>query len=121
MRSPLYRTPFPRSYWVDPGKFLAGYYPGDQRKDMMKEKMASLMACGIRCVINLMEPDERDHEGLPFVDYTPVLKTLANGRALVDCRRMPIRNHLIPSRDFMVQILNCIDNTLEKNRPVYTH
>lgn len=115
------KTPFERSYWVVPGKFLAGYYPGDRQMSVIKQKMSDLLACGIRCVINLMEPDERDHEGLPFVDYAPVLKTLANGRAIVDCQRMPIPNLWIPSRDFMVQVLDWIDNTLGENRPVYIH
>ncbi len=115
------KLPFDRSYWVVHEKFLAGYYPGDRQKDMMELKLQGLLDCGIRCIINLMEPDERDHEGLPFVDYTPVLKTLANGRARVDCQCMPVRNLWIPSRDFMVQILDCIDNTLGENRPVYIH
>lgn len=113
--------PFSRSYWVVPGKFLAGYYPGDRQKDMMKQKMADLLACGIRCVINLMEPDERDHDGLPFTDYAPVLKRLADGGPPVACHRMPIRDLGIPSREFMVQILDCIDESLAMERPVYVH
>jgi hypothetical protein len=113
--------PFDRSYWVIPGQFLAGYYPGDQDRRTMEEKMHGLLNCGIRYIINLMEPDELDHEGLPFVDYAPVLKGLADGRAWVDCHRMPIRNLWIPSRDFMVQVLDCIDDALGKNQPVYIH
>ena len=89
-------TPFPRSYWVVPGKFLAGYYPGDRQKDMMKQKMTDLLACGIRCVISLMEPDEQDHDGLPFTDYAPVLKRLSDGGPPVACHRIPIRD-LVPT------------------------
>ena len=37
----------------------------------MALKLQGLLDCGIRCVINLMEPDERDHDGLPFLDYAP--------------------------------------------------
>jgi len=117
----MLNKPFSRSYWVIPGRFLAGYYPGDQHRETMDEKMQGLLICGIRYVINLMEPDELDHEGLPFVDYAPVMKSLSNDGSLISCRRMPIRNLGLPSRDFMVQILDCIDDTLGMNRSVYVH
>lgn len=114
-------TPFPRSYWVIPGKFLAGYYPGDRQKDMMKQKMSDLLACGIRCTINLMEPDELDHDGRPFTDYMPVLQRITNGSPPVTCHRMPIRDLGIPSRELMVQILDRIDDSFALDRPVYVH
>jgi hypothetical protein len=41
------KTPFERSYWVVPGKFLAGYYPGDLDKDMMSYKLNGLLSAGI--------------------------------------------------------------------------
>ena len=113
--------PFSRSYWVVPGKFLAGYYPGDRQKDVMKQKLIDLLTCGIRCVINLMEQDERDHDGLPFVDYAPVIQKLADGGPPIACYRMPIRDLGIPSRELMVQILDRIDDALKNDRPVYIH
>jgi len=113
--------PFSRSYWVTPGRFLAGYYPGDRNKDLMKQKMSGLLACGIQLVINLMEPDEKDHDGLPFVDYAPVLKRLTDGGSPVECHRMPIRDLNVPSPEFMVQILDRIDASLNENRFVYVH
>jgi hypothetical protein len=114
-------TPFSRSYWVIPGRFLAGYYPGDRNKDLMKQKMSDLLACGIQLVINLMEPDEKDHEGLPFLNYVPVLKRLTDGGPSVECHRMPIRDLDVPSPDFMVQILDWIDVAMGGDRPVYIH
>jgi len=33
MKNP--KPPFDRSYWVIPGKFLAGFYPGDRQNDLM--------------------------------------------------------------------------------------
>jgi hypothetical protein len=114
-------TPFSRSYWVVPGKFLAGYYPGDPRMDVVIRKMSALLACGIRCIINLMEPDERDHDGLPFVDYEPVFRSLAEGGPPVRCYRMPIRDLDTPSRDDMIRILDRIDGVLKQDIPVYVH
>ena len=115
------KTPFDRSYWVVPGKFLAGYYPGDRHKDAMERKLRGLLDCGIRCVINLMEPEERDHDGLPFLDYVPVLKRHTDGGQPVECRRMAIRDLHVPSRERMVQILDLIDASLNENRSVYVH
>jgi hypothetical protein len=114
-------TPFDRSYWVIPDKFLAGYYPGDRDQSVMVQKMRDLLSCGIRCTINLMETDETDHEGLRFRNYEPILKKLANGNFPVSCHRMPIRDLGIPSREFMVQILDRIDDALSEDCPVYIH
>ena len=61
--------PFPRSYWVVPGKFLAGAYPGSINPEEAKEKMKALIHSGIRSVINLMEKDEVDGNGDPFSPY----------------------------------------------------
>ena len=57
--------PFDRSYWVVPGRLLAGYYPGDRQEEVMTLKLQGLLDCGIRCIINLMEPDETDYKGRP--------------------------------------------------------
>jgi len=114
-------TPFDRSYWVIPGKLLAGYYPGDRQRDLMVEKLRGLLNCGIRSVINLMEPDERDHEGRPFVDYGPVLKRMADGAAPITCHRMPVQDLNIPTAIFMIQILDTIDASLHEDQPVYVH
>jgi protein-tyrosine phosphatase len=121
MSSNACKLPFPRSYWVSPGKFLAGYYPGDRRNKAMEQKMKALLDCGIRSVINLMETDERDHEGFLFKDYEPVLKHLTDGGFPVECLRMPIRDLDVPTPDFMAQILDRIDHAIEKGLPVYVH
>ena len=114
-------TPFDRSYWVIPEKFLAGYYPGDRDPAVMKQKMRDLLDCGIRCTINLMEADERDHDGLPFRNYEPILKYLTDGNLPVSCHRLPIVDLGVPSKDFMIQILDLIDTTLQQDHPIYIH
>jgi len=115
------KIPFDRSYWVIPGRFLAGYYPGDRHRELMEQKLKGLLSCGIRCVINLMEPEERDHDGKPFVDYAPELKKMADGNTPIDCYRMPIRDLRVPKEGFMIQILDTIDASLHEERPVYVH
>lgn len=113
--------PFPRSYWVVPGRFLAGFYPGDRRPSLMKEKLAGLIACGIRCVINLQEPDEVDQDGMFFVDYAPALEGLTGYDSPVILHRMPIPDQGIPPPEFMERILDLIDEALEQDLPVYVH
>ena len=51
----IHKIPFGRSYWVIPGSFLAGYYPGQPSRDMMEQEIGDLLDCGIRSIINLME------------------------------------------------------------------
>jgi hypothetical protein len=36
-------VPFPRSYWVVPGKFLAGYYPGSRDSVTAQAKLKNLL------------------------------------------------------------------------------
>lgn len=64
-------TPYPRSYWVMPGRLLAGYYPGAPDPVEAAGKLQALFDVGIRCIVNLMEPDERDYRhGCRFTDYS---------------------------------------------------
>lgn len=51
-------VPFGRSYWVVPGKLLAGFYPRSLDPKEAHMKLKSLLDHGIRHVINLMEPNE---------------------------------------------------------------
>jgi hypothetical protein len=69
--------PFPRSYWVVPGELLAGCYPGAKNPKEATAKLTALINSGIRHVINLMEPDERDRTGQLFVPYEDRLESIA--------------------------------------------
>jgi hypothetical protein len=70
-------VPFPRSYWIIPGKLLAGFYLGAKDHKEATEKLTALINAGIRHVINLMEPDERDFTGHRFVPYDEVMESIA--------------------------------------------
>jgi len=71
-------VPFPRSYWVVPGKFLAGYYPGSRDSVTARTKLKNLLEHGIRHFINLMERDEDNFQGEKFVPYEDQLQNMAN-------------------------------------------
>ena len=50
--------PLPNSYWVLPGRFLAGEYPASGGKRGAEERLGGLLAAGIDLFIDLTEPDE---------------------------------------------------------------
>lgn len=116
------KRPFPRSYWVIPGQLCAGFFPGDRNKASMEHKLEGLLDCGIQHIINLMEPDEYDQNGLPFVDYADVYRRMAHARNIsATVVRFPIRDVSIPSRETMQAILDDIDHAIGRNSPVYVH
>jgi len=115
-------TPFPRSYWVLPGSLLAGFYPGSQDPVEAGAKLQALFDVGIRCIVNLMEPGERDRSGLLFSDYSGIFAEIAAGQAQeVCCLRFPVRDLDVPNEAIMGQILEAIDAAIEAGRPVYVH
>lgn len=115
-------TPFPRSYWVVPGRFLAGYYPGDTDPQKREEKLRSLLEAGIRYVVNLMEEDETNWEGDTFFPYSDMLASCAAGMGVeVTCVRRPIADLSVPAIEEVRQILDEIDRVIETGRPVFVH
>ncbi|MCS6244909.1 MAG: hypothetical protein H2172_13785 [Opitutus sp.] len=60
--------PFKRSYWVVPGKLLAGCYPGAQTLESAQAKAKGLLAVGVTDIVNLMEVTESNRDGQGFAD-----------------------------------------------------
>lgn len=116
-------TPYPRSYWVMPGRLLAGYYPGAPDPVEAAGKLQVLFDVGIRCIVNLMEPDERDHRhGGLFADYSGIFAEIAaEQQEAVSCLRFPVPDLQVPDIDTMHRILDAIDAAIEAGRPVYVH
>ena len=115
-------VPFPRSYWVVPGKLLAGYYPGSRDPLTSKAKLKGLLDHGIRHIINLMERDERNFQGKGFLPYEQQLRTTAKEMAIpIELVYMPITDMEIPPEEGMVAILDVIDRAIEQNPAVYLH
>jgi len=114
--------PFPRSYWVLPGKLLAGCYPGDTSTADAEEKLRGLLRCGVSHVVNLMESHEVDHQRKPFTAYDSLLRELAMplGRNVV-CTRHSIRDLSVPEVVAMGKLLDSIDAALANGNVVYVH
>ena len=109
------RHPIPESYWVIPGRFLAGEYPGGFNRERVRQRMDTFLEAGLNTFINLTGLDE-----LP--PYLPVLLEEAKiYECQVESIHLPIRDFGLPTREEMITILDHIDDALEKNRNVYLH
>jgi hypothetical protein len=107
---------------VVPWKFLAGCYPGSISEDRADKKLRALLEHGIRHVISLMEPDEKDWSGKSFMSYEAQMTSIAKSMGhTVNFDTMPIKDTWIPSRPEMCRILDRIDQNIEDQRPVYIH
>ena len=107
--------PISESYWVEPGRFLAGEYPGLAHGEQLRQRLDSYLDFGINTFIDLTDPDE-----LP--SYLPMLKEQA-GYYDIDIRykRFTITDHSVPTPETMRAILNEIDSSLAAGRKVYVH
>jgi ADP-ribosylglycohydrolase/protein-tyrosine phosphatase len=106
-------TPIPNSYWVQPGRLLAGEYPGSMSRADAMERVQRLLSAGVTSFIDLTEEGE-----LP--EYDTLLPELTERR--VRYKRMPIFDHSIPdSPAHMARILDAIDNELNAGQCVYLH
>jgi hypothetical protein len=54
----ILEVPFNRSYWVVPGKLLAGGYPGSRDPIEEERNLKGLIQAEIRHVISLLEADK---------------------------------------------------------------
>ena len=106
----------PNSYWVHPGRLLAGEYPGHADEAKAREKLARFLSGGIDCFIDLTEEGE-------LVAYDDLLIELAGARGVqVEYHRHPIRDVSIPRhRKEMIAILDRIDAGIGAGRTVYVH
>jgi ADP-ribosyl-[dinitrogen reductase] hydrolase len=102
-------NPLPNTYWVVPGRVLAGEHPTGRTPDETRERVERLLAAGITSFIDLTFPEELE----PYDHELPVD---------VEYLRKPIRDHGIPVRpEHMADILGCILHFLRTNRTVYVH
>jgi len=118
LATPDATPPTSSSYWVVPGLLLAGAYPGDPDPDEHQAKVQALLDAGIRTFINLMQEDETNYAGEPFVPYQDLAKQLCPD---VCCYRHAIRDLSAPTPALMTAILDAIDASLAAGSPCYAH
>ena len=109
--------PIPDSYWVVPGKLLAGEYPGAPTEPEACRKLAILLDAGVRQFVDLTEAGEYD-----LRPYWPTVQQLAAERGLeVAHERMSIPDMTAPTPAHMRAVLDKIAAAIGQERPVYVH
>ena len=118
----ILKVPFNRSYWIVPGKLLAGCYPGSEDPIEEERNLKGLIQAGIRHVISLMEPREYDRPYDPFPPYVDHMESIAQKlKVSVTFDQISIRDFSVPTERQMVRILNQIDMCIKYDKPVYVH
>jgi protein-tyrosine phosphatase len=108
--------PIPDSYWVLPGKLLAGEYPGSRvYLEPAHSRLNALLEAGVDCFIDLTRQGE-----LP--DYSALLQEEAASLGKeAQYLSFPIGDFSIPTVEGMKAVLDAIDHALESGRVVYVH
>jgi hypothetical protein len=112
-------VPVPRSpdcYWVLPGEFLAGEYPGHRDDAEATRKLRALVDAGIRVFVDLTEAGEQD-----LRPYAQLLEGLSEPAEPLTYHRLPIRDVNIPTITRMREIQTVLQDALADGRPVYVH
>lgn len=106
--------PLDNSYWVEPGRLLAGEYPGGRNDDATRKRVRQLVESGIDCFVDLTMPGELERYDL----WLPGVQ----GRNAVAHVRRAIPDHSVPDDPRqMSAILDEIDTALGAGRRVYVH
>ena len=110
----LYR-PISESYWVEPGRLLAGEYPGGYDEEQARKRIDALVKAGFNTFIDLTQPNEMS----PYVN---ILNEQAQVHHMdVRYQRFPIGDFGLPTREQMISILDTIDTELQAGRKLYLH
>ncbi len=108
--------PMANSYWVVPGRFAAGEYPGSLNRADADRRLRRLLRAGIDHFIDLTRPAD----GLE--PYEPMLREHAYAeRVEVRWEPHPVVDNSVPSVEAMTSILDAIDGAMEAGRTVYVH
>jgi hypothetical protein len=109
--------PIADSYWVEPGRLLAGEYPGAKEEGAARVKLELLLAAGVNLFVDLTEAGE-----YALRPYWPLVQQLAQQRGqTVEHCRMSIPDMGTPSVDAMQGILDALDAALAAGKTVYVH
>jgi hypothetical protein len=108
--------PIPESYWVEPGRFLAGEYPGHHEALQAARRITAFLAAGFDTFLDLTQAGE-------LVPYKPILRAEAQhySERTITYRRFPVGDYGLPTKETMKNILDTLDTFLAVGRKVYLH
>ena len=107
--------PITESYWVEPGRLLAGEYPGKFTPEETRQRVDALLEAGFTTFIDLTKPNET----------VPYIRTLIEQAKYYDIEvqyhSYPIGDFGLPTPEKMSKILNKIDQALKEDKKIYLH
>jgi predicted protein tyrosine phosphatase len=107
--------PISESYWVEPGRLLAGEYPGRYTSESTRQRIDALLEAGFDTFIDLTRPNET----------VPYFRTLLDESKVYDVRverhNFPIGDFGLPTPEVMTSILDTIDTALKNGKKIYLH
>ncbi len=107
--------PIPESYWVEPGRLLAGEYPGQFDGEMTRKRIDALIQAGFNTFIDLTKPSET-------IAYVHILMDEAKlYKVEVKHQRFAIGDFGLPTPELMESILDMLDAELQAGRKIYLH
>jgi hypothetical protein len=108
--------PIPESYWVLPGQFLAGEYPGAAYSlEQTRKRLGVFLSAGFDTFFDLTSPGEIE-------PYQAILREEAGYYNLpAQYTRFPIGDFGLPTPAQMTATLNAIDSALAAGRKLYLH
>jgi protein-tyrosine phosphatase len=105
--------PDPNTYWVVPGKLLAGEYPGAPDSEEARRRLSRFLSAGVRHFIDLTEASELE-------PYAELLTEEADSRTSYE--RIPIRDVSVPEEPkTMAEIIAAIDRAMAEEGITYVH
>jgi hypothetical protein len=109
-------VPIPDSYWVIPGRLLAGEYPGHKDEAQTLVKLRRFCAAGVTLFFDLTEAGE--HGLRP---YAPLLPQAYGPDRGVAHRRSPIPDLGTPDLPQMAALQDLLAHYLARGEIVYVH
>lgn len=107
--------PISESYWVVPGRLLAGEYPGQLDQELTRKRIDVLIEAGFDTFIDLTKSNET----------WPYLHILHDEARIYEVEvihcRFPIGDFGLPTPKQMNSILDTIDQYLQEGRKIYLH
>ena len=108
-------TPIPDSYWVEPGKLLAGEYPGALDESEARAKVRLFLNAGVTYFVDLTEEGELEPYDWLLAEEAVELGLHAG------FERWPIRDLSTAPTGMTRNVLDRLDALLASGRVVYVH
>ena len=110
-----FQRPVSESYWVEPGRLLAGEYPGQYEEKCTRRRLDALLEAGFDTFIDLTRPNET-------IPYASLLREEARIYEInATHQRFPIGDFGLPTPELMNTLLAAIEESLQNGSKIYLH